>query len=270
MRRVIFTLLHDRGQFMLSRNFRLQAVGGIEWLLNNYVFADVSRGLDELMVLDVSRGERDLDSFSEVIKRISGQCFIPLTAGGGVKSLEIAQRYLLSGADKVLVNSAFHDAPAFCQTVAGRFGRQCVVAGIDYTISAAGDRIIHSHNGTRAADADLPQWVQTVQQAGAGELLFQCMSRDGTGMGLDLALMDEIGHEIALPCIIMGGVGKTGHIVSGLQHPAVDAVATANLFNFIGSTFLDMRRSLGEAGVEVAHWSASDFAVLRQKFGVKA
>ena len=253
---------------MLSRNFRLQAVGGIDWLLNNYVFANISRGLDELMLVDVSRRDRDLDSFCEVIKRISEQCFIPLTAGGGVKSMEIAQRYLLSGADKLLLNSAFHDDPAFCRTLADRFGRQCVVAGIDYAIATTGERMISSHNGTRAAEVKLSEWVETVQNAGAGELLFQCMSRDGTGMGLDLALLDEIGHEVELPCIIMGGVGKTSHIISGLQHSAVDAVATANLFNFIGTTFLEMRRLLGEAGIEVAHWSETDFAVLRQKFSM--
>src|SRR3982074_1309215 len=107
MRRVIFTLLYDRGHFMLSRNFRLQIVGTIDWLFDNYDLGRVSHGLDELMVLDVWRASRNPQVFAQHVLQIAGRCFIPMTVGGGVDSLEMASIYMRSGADKLLVNSAF-------------------------------------------------------------------------------------------------------------------------------------------------------------------
>jgi len=266
MRRVIFTLLYDRGNFMLSRNFRLQAVGGVDWLFTNYDFAYVSHGLDELMVLDVSRGERQTDRFCEIVKHISGRCFIPMTVGGGVTSMEIAQKYLHNGADKLLVNTAFQDDLALCCALAERFGRQCIVAGIDFRSAANGQRAVVVGSGAREVKASLTEWVEHLQGNGAGELLFQSVNRDGTGMGLELSVLDAIAPMTTLPCIIMGGVGKASHVIEGLKHPAVDAVATANLFNFIGSTFLEMRRALAKEGLNLAHWSEADFEVLRNKF----
>jgi len=266
MRRVIFTLLYDRGQFMLSRNFRLQAVGGVDWLFNNYDFAKVSHGLDELMVLDVSRGTRDPDKFAQIVQHISGLCFIPMTVGGGVTSFEIGQRFLRSGADKLLVNSAFFNDPALCRQLAGHFGRQCIVAGIDYRRSGQGPRRPAVDSGSKEIPHDLAYWVESVQENGAGEILFQSVDQDGTGMGLDLSVVDDLPRRPEVPCILMGGVGKAEHVIRGLGHTAVDAVATANLFNFIGSAFLDVRQQIAQTGVQIAHWVDDDYALLRNKF----
>lgn len=251
---------------MLSRNFRLQAVGGIDWLFTNYNFAHVSHGLDELMVLDVSRGARETKRFCETVKEISERCFIPMTVGGGVTSIEIAQHYLRSGADKLLVNSAFHDDIELCRALADRFGRQCIVAGIDFRSTSEGQRTVVVGNGVREVSVDLIDWTYKLQCNGAGELLLQSVNRDGTGMGLELSVMDIISRCAILPCILMGGIGKTSHIIEGLQHPGVDAVATSNLFNFIGSALLDMRRSLAGVGLKMANWSEGDFELLRHKF----
>jgi imidazole glycerol-phosphate synthase subunit HisF len=266
MRRLIFTLLYDRGQFMLSRNFRLQAVGTIDWLFDNYDFANVSHGLDELMVLDVSRGARDTDDFVEKVKHIASLCFIPMTVGGGVTSFDIAQRYLRSGADKLLVNSAFRNDPALCRSLANHFGRQCIVAGIDYKRALPDTRSVMIGNGSQEVPVDLSEWVDFLQQNGAGEILFQSMEQDGTGMGLDLYVVDELRHSPEVPCILMGGVGKADHIVTGLRHPTIDAVATANLFNFIGSAFLDVRQAIAAAGIDIAQWDDGDYGLLRGKF----
>ena len=268
MRRVIFTLLYDRGQFMLSRNFRLQAVGGIDWLFNNYDFARVSHGLDELMVLDVCRGPRDICAFCKVVRHISGLCFIPMTVGGGISSVEIAHQYLRSGADKLLINSSFDQSVDVCQQIATRFGRQSVIAGTDYKMTTSGMRVVVVRHGTQQLMIPLHEWVDRLESNGAGELLFQSIDRDGTGMGLDLSVMKEIGAQRELPLILMGGVGKPEHIIAGLNHPSIDAVATANRFNFIGTAFLDLRGVLSQSGLKIAKWCHPGFIGLNNKFSM--
>lgn len=266
MRRLIFTLLYDRGQFMLSRNFRLQAVGNIDWLFDNYDFATVSHGLDELMVLDVSRGGRNPEKFADIVGRITRLCFIPVTVGGGITSMDVAQRYMRSGADKLLVNTAFHTQPELCRALSDHFGRQCIVAGLDYRKTPAQARTVVVESGSRELSTDISDWVDYLQRNGAGEILFQSMDQDGTGMGMDPSVVADLREAPEVPCILMGGVGKADHIISGLQHPAIDAVATANLFNFIGLAFLDVRRAMAERGVQMAQWIDDDYAVLRDKF----
>ncbi len=270
MRRLIFTLLYDRGQFMLSRNFRLQAVGTIEWLFNNYDFASVSHGLDELMVLDVSRGVRNVEAFLERVRHIASLCFIPMTVGGGIDSFDVAQRYMRGGADKIMIHSALRKDRALWRLLASHFGRQCIVAGIDYRKTAGKARSVMTANGSLEVGAELADWVNYVQENGAGEILFQSMDQDGTGMGLDLRVVDELPRTPDVPCILMGGVGRGSHIVAGLEHPTVDAVATANLFNFIGPAFLDVRRAIARAGIDVPQWNDGDFGLLRGKFAGNA
>lgn len=266
MKRLIFALLHDRGRFMLSRNFRLQAVGGIDWLFENYDFATVSRGLDELMVVDVTRGERDLPGFASVVARIAERCFIPLTAGGGIRSPADAALMLRHGADKVLVNSLFARDPDACAAIAEFFGRQCLVAGVDYVEDAAGTRRVMVDRGGQDAGETLSAWVSHVIAHGGGEVLLQSMSRDGTGMGLDLDVIDRLAGRPEVPLILLGGVGRGEHIAAGLRLEEVDAVATANLFNFIGESFLDVRRDLLAQGFEVVDWDAAGYASLRGLF----
>jgi cyclase len=130
-KRLIFTLLYDNGSFMLSRNFRLQKIGDLNWLEDNYGFANVGYQIDELVVIDVSRQNRDTAKFCEDLKRLTRDCFAPIAAGGGIKTLEHARELLRSGADKVIVNSALHDQPELVENLAREFGRQCIVASVD-------------------------------------------------------------------------------------------------------------------------------------------
>lgn len=267
-RRLIFTLLHDAGQFMLSRNFRLQKVGSIDWLFNNYDFASVSHGLDELMVLDVTKGARNLGDFAAKVQHIASRCFIPVTVGGGIDSFAVARLYMNSGADKLLLNSAFQSDPDLCRALAAHFGRQCIVAGIDYRMDSQGRRSVVTSAGSREAAMELPDWADFVQSCGAGELLFQSVDQDGTGMGLDVPVLDTLHRLPDVPCILMGGVGKASQIISAMQQPAVDAVATANLFNFIGSAFLEVRQAIADAGVPIPQWDNKEYAALRNRFAV--
>jgi cyclase len=265
-RRLIFTLLYDAGQFMLSRNFRLQKVGSIEWLFNNYDFANVSHGLDELMVLDVTRGTRNSEDFAIEVQHISSRCFIPVTVGGGISSFDVAQTYMRSGADKLLLNTAFQSDPDLCRELAAHYGRQCIVAGVDYRMDASRCRKVVTNGGTQELAADLSDWVDFVLECGAGELLFQSIDQDGTGMGLDVSVLETLHRLPDAPCILMGGIGKASQIISAMQHPAVDAVATANLFNFIGSAFLEVRQAISDAGIPIPQWDNKEYAFLRNRF----
>ena len=267
-RRLIFTLLYDAGQFILSRNFRLQKVGSIDWLFNNYDFANVSHGLDELMVLDVTRGARNPDDFAAKVQHIASRCFIPVTVGGGINNFDVARLYMRSGADKLLLNSAFESDPELCRALAAHFGRQCIVGGIDYRMDAQGRRSVMTSAGTREVGMALPDWVDFVQECGAGELLFQSVEHDGTGMGLDVAVLDTLHRMPEVPCILMGGVGKASQIISAMQQSAVDAVATANLFNFIGSAFLEVRQAIADGGIPIPQWDNKEYAALRNRFAV--
>ena len=269
MRRLIFTLLHDRGRFQLSRTFRLQGIGDLRWLLRQYELQQVSRGLDELMVLDVTRGARDHAAFVDTVGRIAAECFIPVTAGGGITSMAEARALLRGGADKLLLNTAFDTDPALCAALAAQFGRQCIVAGIDVRRQGTTHEVVVAQ-GTRVASADVPAWVSHVQAHGAGELLFQSVDHDGTGMGLDTTLLDLLPSVSTAPCLLMGGVGHVGHVVDALRHPRVDGVATANLLNFIGDAFLVARQAIVDAGIDVAQWGAGDAQRLRNCFGTAA
>jgi imidazole glycerol-phosphate synthase subunit HisF len=270
MQRLIFTVLYDRGTYMLSRNFRLQRVGTLDWLFTNYDLANVSHGLDELMVIDVSR-ERRPDEFARHVTRIAERCFIPVTVGGGITSPATAQLFLRSGADKLLVNTAFLRDPGLCEELAGRYGRQCVVGGVDYrggprATGAGSPRQVVVENGATPVPAPLADWVDQMRARGAGEVLLQSVDRDGTGMGLDLGVVRELDDRVDLPVILMGGVGKAANIIEGLKTPGVDAVATANLYNFIGAAFLETRDAMREAGLSLAYWADRDYASLKDRF----
>jgi cyclase len=257
MKRMIFALLHSEGSYMLSRNFRLQRVGDIDWVLRNYEIRRVSLGIDELMVIDVSRRERDRGSeqrFHRDVERLVQECFIPVTVGGHLRSLDQITRCFAVGADKVLLRTAFVEDPSLCEQVATRYGSQAVIAGVD--ISRQRQAGAHEA-GPKVTIDELPARLRQVIGCGAGEVLIQSVDNDGTGMGLDLEVVTAIGTP-EVPVILMGGVGHARHIVEGLTLPSVDAIATANLFNFVGDALVDARSLAQGSGVRLARWSQAD------------
>jgi cyclase len=259
MKRLIFTLLYRDGHYLLSRNFRLQRVGDLEWVLRNYAIRTVSLGIDELMVLDLSESDERRDRFREEVRILGEECFVPLAVGGRIRSVDEVERLLAVGTDKVVLNTPFVADPGLCEAIAARFGSQALVAGIDVRREpslAPGVR-----DGLLIAPEELASRVGRVLAYGAGEILLQSVDRDGTGNGLDLSLADDLG-AIPVPLILMGGVGHADQIVAGLQHPAVDAVATANLFNFVGESLVEARRRCLDAGVLLPSWDGLDLVRL--------
>lgn len=252
-KRIIFTLLFDNGQFMLSRNFRLQKVGNLGWLQRNYNFAQVAFFIDELIVLDVSRGTRDPDTFCAALEQISAGCFAPIAAGGGVTSVDYARRLLRSGADKVVLNSALMDDPDLVRDIAREFGQQCVVGAVDVK-RAGGDYGVHIRNGSHLLDTPARESLAWTRCGQVGEIYLNCIDRDGTGQGYDFDTLDLLPPDCSIPVILAGGVGNAKHFAEGLADPRVDAVATAHLFNFVGDGLKKARHMLLHGGTDLASW----------------
>lgn len=253
-KRIIFTLLYDNGSFMLSRNFRLQKVGSIDWLQKNYDFSHIAFHIDELIVLDVSRAERDLGHFSDTLKVLAKGCFAPIAAGGGVRTLSDARQLLRSGADKVVVNSALFNEPQFVSTLAQEFGQQCVVGAIDIKQEVDGTYHVYTNNGSRLRHEPVSSLLGRLPEKSVGELYLNSINQDGTGQGYDLGLLDLIPHQLNLPTILAGGAGHSQHLINGLLDKRVDAVASAHLFNFVGDGLKQARESVRVQNVDLANW----------------
>ena len=219
---------------MLSRNFRLQKIGDLKWLETNYGFSEVGYSIDELIVLDVSRSPRDRQSFCETLKALTFDCFAPIAAGGGINSVKEAHDLLRSGADKVVVNTALHTNPDLISELATEFGRQCIVASLDCTHTGNAFELVID-NGSKTANLDLTQFLTQISSLPVGEIYLNSVDRDGTGNGYDFKLLDCLPKSIEVPVILAGGVGNSKHLAEGLNDHRVDAVATANLLNFMGN-----------------------------------
>jgi len=254
-KRVIFTLLYDSGSFMLSRNFRLQNVGKIDWLQENYNFSHIAFYIDELIVLDVSRGERDIERFSDTLKILAKGCFAPIAAGGGIRKLSDARKLLLSGADKVVINSVLFDDPQFVSSLAREFGQQCVVGAIDLKQDLDGTYHIYTNNGACLRRDPVNNLLEQLPERSVGELYLNSINQDGTGQGYDLGLLGLIPHQLNVPTILAGGAGRSQHLIEGLLDERVDAVATAHLFNFVGEGLRKARESVSMYGIDLANWS---------------
>jgi cyclase len=260
-KRLIFTLLYSQGQFMLSRNFRLQKVGDLEWLQTNYNFSHISFSIDELIVLNVARGERDTEAFCAVLKALAEGCFVPIAAGGGVRTVEHARTLLRSGADKVVVNTPLYENNDFIRELASEFGQQCVVASMDIKRASDGSYQAWAECGSKFLMGSAAHWIEEVADNAVGEIYLNSIDRDGTGQGYDLQLLDQLPPGMPKPVILAGGVGNAIHLAEGLADPRVDAVATAHLFNFVGDGLKQARHSLIAGGVVLPVW---DIRLLEQ------
>jgi len=254
-KRLIFTLLYEDGNFVLSRNFRLQNVGDINWLKNNYDFSHISFSIDELIVLDVSRGERNIVKFCESLKILAEGCFAPITAGGGVTTVSSVRKLLRSGADKVSINSGIFRDTDFLYEVSSEFGEQCIVGSMDVKIDDRGVFQVWSQNGSRI-EGEASEWINRFYDLPIGEIYLNSIDRDGTGNGYDFNLLNLLSSLSKKPTILAGGVGNATHLAAGLADSRIDAVATAHLFNFIGSGLKNAREYLVTEGVSLPIWNS--------------
>ena len=251
--RVIFSLIYSSGSFNQSRNFRLQRVGDVDWLKTNYKFQNISFSLDELIVLNASRNKKNIEEFGAVVTRLVRNVFIPIAAGGGIRNMQDVELLFDSGADKVVLNSCLHDDPSLVKEIVQRYGSQSVIASIDYKLIDDHARV-YIHDGSFEINKSMSNYLSHIGELGVGEILLNSIDKDGTGFGYDLASIKKYSNEINIPLIIMGGAGNENHLNEGLSIEGVSAVATANLFNFIGDGLPQARQFMLKEGANLAKW----------------
>ena len=205
---------------------------------------------DEIVFLDITASSDGRDILIDAVRRTAGTVFIPLTVGGGVRSVEDIDRLLRAGADKVSLNSAALERPALIGEAAERFGEQCVVVAIDARGSAGGWSV-HSHGGRRNTRQDAIAWAREAADRGAGEILLTSMDRDGTGLGYDIALTAAVVAAVPIPVIASGGAGGPEHLREVLTSGGADAALAASIFHFDAHPVRETKRYLAAAGVEV-------------------
>jgi cyclase len=208
-------------------------------------------GADELCFLDITASHEARGTMVDVVRRTAEVCFMPLTVGGGVRSVEDARALLLAGADKVAVNSAAVARPEVVAEIADRFGSQCVVASVDARAVERGRWEVFTHGGRRETGIDAVEHAVRLAELGAGELLVTSMDRDGTQGGYDLALTRAIADAVSVPVVASGGVGEVDHLVEGIREGHASAVLAASIFHFGRYTIADAHKALKEAGFPV-------------------
>lgn len=256
-KRIIFTLIYNHGFYNQSRNFRLQKVGDLNWLEKNYKFRNIAFSLDELIVLNASKGEKRMDEFALEIGNLVHNVFIPIAAGGGIKNLKDAELLFNSGADKIVLNSAFYEAPALINELVKIYGAQSVIASIDYKTNN-GVNEVYINDGQIKLDISLDKYIQHIESLNIGEIYLNSIDKDGTGFGYDFEVIRSLEGILSKPLIIAGGAGNEKHLIEGLKIAEVSAVATANLFNFIGDGIPNARSKILEEGINIVDWNTSN------------
>ena len=206
-------------------------------------------GADELCFLDITATHENRGVIFDVVSRTAEACFMPLTVGGGVRTLDDIRRLLLAGADKVSINSAAVANRQFVREAAEKFGSQCVVVAIDAKSVAPGKWDIFTHGGRKATGIDAVDFAREVVALGAGEILLTSMDRDGTGKGFDIELTRAIADAVTVPGIASGGVGNLDHLVEGIRDGHAAAVLAASIFHFGTYSIAEAKHHLSSRGV---------------------
>ena len=210
-------------------------------------------GADELTFLDITASHEDRGILLDAVRRTAEACFMPLTVGGGVRTLEDIRQLLLAGADKVSINTAAVKTPEFVREAAEKFGDQCIVVALDAkatdTPEIESGFEIFTHGGRNATGIDAVRWARKMEALGAGEILLTSMDRDGTRVGYDLPLTRAIVDAVGVPVIASGGVGNLDHLVAGIRDGGASAVLAASIFHFGEHTIADAKQALLDAGL---------------------
>ncbi len=220
-----------------------------------------AQGADELCFLDITASHENRDVLFEVVTAVAEQCFMPLTVGGGVRTLEDVRKLLLAGADKVSINTAAVKKPEFVREAAEKFGSQCIVVAIDAkcaltpTLSRMREREkkyeIFTHGGRNATGIDAVGWAKKMADYGAGEILLTSMDRDGTKQGFDIALTRAVADAVTIPVVASGGVGELKHFVEGVKEGHASALLAASIFHFGEYSIGKVKEAMRKAGLAV-------------------
>jgi len=214
------------------------------------------QGADELVFLDITASSDERKTMVDVVERTAARCFMPLTVGGGIRTVDDMRTMLLAGADKVGINTAALFNPGVIDEAAEAFGCQCLVVAIDAKRNERGSWTVYTHGGRKPAmrdgkEVDAIEWAAEVCRRGAGEILLTSMDADGTKAGYDIGLTRSVSEAVTIPVIASGGAGKVEHMVDVLSQGKADAVLAASIFHFGEYTVGDVKRLLAQSGVPV-------------------
>ena len=208
-------------------------------------------GADELCFLDITASHERRGTLLDVVRRTAEQCFMPLTVGGGVRTIEDIRALLLAGADKVSINTAAVKDPDFVRAAAEKFGAQCITVAIDAK-SVGPDRYeIFTHGGREPTGIDAVEFARAMEEKGAGEILLTSMDRDGTREGFNLGLTRAVADAVHVPVIASGGVGRLEHLVEGVREGHASAVLAASIFHFGEHSIAEAKAAMAAAGLAV-------------------
>ncbi len=211
-------------------------------------------GADELTFLDITASSDERDLILHIVEAVAAQVFIPLTVGGGVRSVEDVRRLLNAGADKVSINTAAVLSPQLVRDAADRYGAQCIVVAVDAKRLAESSPLaweVFTHGGRRASGLDAVEWGRRMEALGAGEILLTSMDRDGTRQGFDLELTSAFSEALSIPIVASGGVGNLQHLADGVLKGHADAVLAASIFHYGEYTVRQAKQEMARQGIEV-------------------
>ncbi len=251
-KRIIPCLDVDKGRVVKGVNFvDIRDAGDPVEVARRYN----EQGADEITFLDITASHESRDTTYETVERMAAEVFIPLTVGGGVRTVDDIRKLLNAGADKVSINTAAVFNPEFVHEAAERFGSQCIVVAIDAKrVSAEGETPrweIFTHGGRKPTGLDAVDWARKMVEMGAGELLLTSMDLDGTKIGFDLGLTRAISDAVSVPVIASGGVGELQHLADGVTQGGADAVLAASIFHFGQHTIPEAKAFMKGQGIEV-------------------
>ena len=208
-------------------------------------------GADELTFLDITASSDDRSILLDVVRRTAEEVFMPLTVGGGVRTLADIRSLLLAGADKVSINTEAVRRPDFVRAAAEKFGNQCIVVAVDAKATGRGGWEVFTHGGRTPTGLDAVDWSRRMAESGAGEILLTSMDRDGTKQGFDIALTRSVADAVAVPVIASGGVGTLDHLVAGIRDGHATAVLAASIFHFGTYSIAEAKAHMAAAGIAV-------------------
>jgi len=251
-KRLIFTLLLDNDNFVLSRNFTLQAVGDYNWFIKNYNLEYLKYSIDELIILNVSREKKNIN-FLKTVEKIIKKFYCPLALGGGVDCLDTAKNYFSLGADKIVINSLIFENSKVVKELSGIYGKQSIVGSIDYKYKNK-QKVVFYKNGQYKVNKNFTDILKILTNIGIGEIYLTCMDKDGTGQGLDLDLIKKNNNFLNVPIILSGGAGTYSHLLEALKINTVSAVSTANIYNFMGKNLYEARNFCITNKINLVNW----------------
>ena len=250
-KRIIYALLYSNGFFYLSRNFRLQKVGDVNWLKNNFGFGKTCDYIDELMILLVAKkpNKSEIVKYFNDVSKLREKIFVPITLGGAVRSFDYVSECFSNGADKILINYLVHKNDSVIKKISNIYGEQALSLIVDFKKV---DNLNFSFmNASTIKSKPLIEYFKDVKKINFGELIINSIEKDGTGTGLDFSCLKDLPKDFNKPILIMGGAGKPEHFTKAFENKNISGVVTANLFNFLGSGLRLAREHSAKNGVKL-------------------